>query len=108
MKRVQEQVQNIYNWLWNEYRRGTDHVLEAQIDALDISRYTWASVTWLIKPVEKLFLIITYFRERNYKHSSNLCMFRVIQSCTSFSKCVLVVIQFDLWYNFVLNQYKMF
>jgi len=26
MKRVQEREQNIYNWMWNEYRRGTEHI----------------------------------------------------------------------------------
>ena len=26
-ERVQEQVQNIYNWMWNENRRGTEHIL---------------------------------------------------------------------------------
>lgn len=26
VKRVQEWVQNIYNWMWNEYRSGTEHM----------------------------------------------------------------------------------
>lgn len=53
-----EKKQNIDDWKQGKAFPKmliTDHVLEAQIDMSGISRYTCASVTRIIKPVEKLF-----------------------------------------------------